>query len=441
MSEESKIIPAEESKDSKKDENGDALSNKDTPPPPAAVGEQPTKDATDNAVVENGMEAEKPEEDDEKPDGHHDKGTGDIKMERETDNKMLKDLDDEAPKTFPQILMDILANGEESDTIAWLPHGRSFIIYKKKKFAQTVLPTYFKATKFTSFTRKLNRWGFTRVTRGPEMGSYYHKLFLRDEPNLCLRMSSHSSSKFQEQQQLMPNPMGMPFGGMPFGMMMNPMNMNPSEMNQQSQVIQAQLQQLQWQQYQLQQFQQQHQQAAAGMQGGEDGSGPPGQHPHPSHHGHGHAPQGMHSQGHPQGHSQGHSQGHPQGHPQSSHMMHGPPPHVLGPPPHGPGGMGPPPGAPMVPPGAHPHPPPMGAAPQPSHHQVPPPHGQILPQSQHHQGPPRSAPPPTQPPIHRGGPLAQQQQGGPSSAPQQGVPSMMVIHQRMERVKDGTAEV
>ena len=68
------------------------------------------------------------------------------------------------------------------------------------------------------------------------MGSYYHKLFLRDDPSLCLRMSSHSSSKFQEAQQLMPAPMaaagGMAFGGMPaaFGMqagMMPGVAMNP----------------------------------------------------------------------------------------------------------------------------------------------------------------------------------------------------------------------
>ena len=154
--------------------------------------------------------------------------------------------------------MEILSNEEDSDTISWLPHGRSFIIYKKKKFAAQVLPKYFKATKFTSFTRKLNRWGFTRVTRGPEMGSYYHKLFLRDDPSLCLRMSSHSSSKFQEQQQLMPAPMapgGMPFGGMPFmpGMAMPGMNpmmggmpgMPPADLSQQNQIINQQLQQLQ----------------------------------------------------------------------------------------------------------------------------------------------------------------------------------------------------
>ena len=103
------------------------------------------------------------------------------------------------------------------------------------------------------------------------MGSYYHKLFLREDPSLCLRMSSHSSSKFHEQQQLMPTPMapgGMPFGGMPFGMGgmcmpgMNPMmnapmapGMNPADLSQQNQMINQQLQQLQWQQFQLQQLQ------------------------------------------------------------------------------------------------------------------------------------------------------------------------------------------
>ena len=44
----------------------------------------------------------------------------------------------------------------------------------------------------------VNRWGFTRVTRGPEMGSYYHKNFSRENPLLCLRMSSNSASKSQE---------------------------------------------------------------------------------------------------------------------------------------------------------------------------------------------------------------------------------------------------
>jgi len=195
-------------------------------------------------------------------------------------NKVLKENDDETPKTFPQILMEILTSDDHADTISWLPHGRSFIIHKKKSFGSTVLPKYFKATKFTSFTRKLNRWGFTRVTRGPEMGSYYHRQFLRDSPELCLRMSSHTSSKYkyreptnthQVQPHLMtavgPGGVAFPFYGMaqavmPPGVTTSNIAPIPAELSQQNQYINQQLQQLQWRQYQLQQFQQQQLQVA-----------------------------------------------------------------------------------------------------------------------------------------------------------------------------------
>lgn len=79
--------------------------------------------------------------------------------------------------------MEILSNSQLSDIITWLPNGKGFIILQKRKFATEVMPMYFKHSKFTSFTRKLNRWGFTRVTRGPESGAYYHKVRLR-----CIRV-------------------------------------------------------------------------------------------------------------------------------------------------------------------------------------------------------------------------------------------------------------
>lgn len=100
-----------------------------------------------------------------------------------------QDLSDDIPMTFPQRLMEILSGVCHGDVITWLPHGKAFIIYKKKRFAAEVLPKYFKQSKFTSFTRKLNRWGFTRVTRGPETGAYFHKFFVRDDPRLCMQMS------------------------------------------------------------------------------------------------------------------------------------------------------------------------------------------------------------------------------------------------------------
>lgn len=95
---------------------------------------------------------------------------------------------DENAKIFPQRLMEILSTPSNADAITWLPHGRAFIIINRQKFANTVLPAYFRKTKYTSFTRKLNRWNFTRVTRGPELGAYYHEFFQRGNEALCTQM-------------------------------------------------------------------------------------------------------------------------------------------------------------------------------------------------------------------------------------------------------------
>jgi hypothetical protein len=102
-------------------------------------------------------------------------------------------------------MMEILSCEEYNDVLSWIPSGMAFIIYKKKKFLADVLPKYFKQSKFTSFTRKLNRWGFTRIARGPGTGSYFHKLFQRDHPYLCLRMKCQhilSSKQSDENSKL-----------------------------------------------------------------------------------------------------------------------------------------------------------------------------------------------------------------------------------------------
>lgn len=89
--------------------------------------------------------------------------------------------------------MEILDDEKNHETIAWLPHGRAFVVLRRKALEQKILPKYFhKQSKYSSFTRKLNRWGFIRVTRGPETGAYYHTFFQRDGHRLLLQMSCQS---------------------------------------------------------------------------------------------------------------------------------------------------------------------------------------------------------------------------------------------------------
>jgi len=89
---------------------------------------------------------------------------------------------------FPMKLYDIVSDERNADNIKWLPGGKAFIIVDKKRFASEVLPLHFQQSQFTSFTRKLSRWRFTRVPRGPFIGAYYNKLFIKGHRSLCWHM-------------------------------------------------------------------------------------------------------------------------------------------------------------------------------------------------------------------------------------------------------------
>merc|ERR1712107_164363 len=85
---------------------------------------------------------------------------------------------------FPQKLMEILLDDSLSEIISWLPHGQSFVITRPDLFCEQVLPKYSVSTKYPSFTRKLNRWGFRQAIIGADTGAF-HPFFRRDQPELC----------------------------------------------------------------------------------------------------------------------------------------------------------------------------------------------------------------------------------------------------------------
>mmetsp|Transcript_41559 Transcript_41559/g.60818 ORF Transcript_41559/g.60818 Transcript_41559/m.60818 type:complete len:652 (+) Transcript_41559:255-2210(+) len=96
---------------------------------------------------------------------------------------------------FPVKLHRILSNPEFRDIITWLPHGRSWRVLKPKAFEERVIPLYFRHAKYASFMRQVNGWGFKRITQGPDHNSYYHELFLRGLPHLCLKMRRPNRAK------------------------------------------------------------------------------------------------------------------------------------------------------------------------------------------------------------------------------------------------------
>lgn len=60
-------------------------------------------------------------------------------------------------KPFPEKLHELLTKETEAqDVVAWLPHGRAFIVRKPKVFTSNIMGKYFKQTKLTSFQRQLN---------------------------------------------------------------------------------------------------------------------------------------------------------------------------------------------------------------------------------------------------------------------------------------------
>ena len=101
--------------------------------------------------------------------------------------------------TFPKVLMTLLYDQSDDRIISWMPHGRSFIVRDRDKFMDCVAQSYFNLSSFKSFTRNLNLWGFKRVERGGERGSYYHQLFLRSEPMLVFRMAHLRTKDFYKQ--------------------------------------------------------------------------------------------------------------------------------------------------------------------------------------------------------------------------------------------------
>ena len=86
--------------------------------------------------------------------------------------------------TFPAKLYNILCQPELSFVISWLSNGNCWKVLNRENMETFILPLYFNMKKYQSLLRQVNGWGFKRVKKGVNKGSYHHVNFLYDQDHL-----------------------------------------------------------------------------------------------------------------------------------------------------------------------------------------------------------------------------------------------------------------
>jgi hypothetical protein len=116
----------------------------------------------------------------------------DSAIKEEADTKLFRRIagltvSETGALSFPLRLHALLEDADTkgfSHIVSWQPDGKSFKVHKPEQFETGTMRSYFNQTKYKSFQRQVNLYGFRRIRHGPTKGSYYHKMFLRNQGTL-----------------------------------------------------------------------------------------------------------------------------------------------------------------------------------------------------------------------------------------------------------------
>ncbi|RHY34673.1 hypothetical protein DYB32_000770 [Aphanomyces invadans] len=112
-----------------------------------------------------------------------------MKIEMHRRSKKL-DWGDKVTDLVCPSLYEILSK-EDPTVIGWCDGGKSFGVYDFDAMEKRILPTYFRHSKFASFQRQLNYFGFRKLQKfnGTDQSNVYcQPLFNRDDPTAMLRI-------------------------------------------------------------------------------------------------------------------------------------------------------------------------------------------------------------------------------------------------------------
>jgi len=103
-----------------------------------------------------------------------------------------------------------LGKGKGKESIEWTADGKSFVIWHVKDFTSSWLLMFFGNTKFSSFTRKLYRWGFRKIKmcrstnhKDGQCGRvlcFGNENFQREDMTLLTKMHSITAEKHRRQK-------------------------------------------------------------------------------------------------------------------------------------------------------------------------------------------------------------------------------------------------
>eukprot|EP00980_Cylindrotheca_fusiformis_P028711 scaffold22639_cov105-Cylindrotheca_fusiformis.AAC.5 len=98
---------------------------------------------------------------------------------------------------FPAKLHQLLEDAERlnfAHIVSWTEDGRAFQIHDQKEFVSNIMNIYFDQSKFASFRRQLNLYGFNRTRTNNNRNMYFHESFLQGHPKLCEKMYRRCAS-------------------------------------------------------------------------------------------------------------------------------------------------------------------------------------------------------------------------------------------------------
>jgi hypothetical protein len=104
---------------------------------------------------------------------------------------------------FPQLLLDLLEDAENDGNehiISWTPDGLAFKVHQRDEFMKQLIPNYFGLTKYNSFARQLQLWGFVfckGAPSKPKFGTCKFPTSPSYHPNAAGGLCSHSCSFFE----------------------------------------------------------------------------------------------------------------------------------------------------------------------------------------------------------------------------------------------------